>query len=185
MSGLNLTTFSQYCKDPCFVRLTPTMISFARACITHTQAAMKLYSQELYHPIVDSITELLRTVTHSISKSMAEVRDQEKGTDFLCYFLIIRRSKTSPSIREIPGLWPHSRRQQDYKGKNWERSALNSGATSKFPSEFSFLITVQQSIPKFLFLLFFHLSFTTLHKTSAYFSKTTYSHYHPPFDLPK
>ena len=79
MSALNLTTFNQYCKDPCFVRLTPTMISFARLCIPHTQAAMKLYSQELYHPIVDSITELLRSVTQIITKSMTEVKDQEKG----------------------------------------------------------------------------------------------------------
>lgn len=115
MSALNLTTFNQYCKDPCFVRLTPTMISFARLCIPHTQAAMKLYSQELYHPIVDSITELLRSVTQSITKSMTEVKDQEKvklvrrSAKFLASDLIpavnkIIKEKTGKDPRSIQEL---------------------------------------------------------------------------------
>ena len=44
MASLGLGSFSQYCKEPCFVRLTQSMVSYARAVVPHCRAALKLYS---------------------------------------------------------------------------------------------------------------------------------------------
>ena len=44
MASLGLASFSQYCKEPCFVRLTQSMVSYARAVVPHCRAALKLYS---------------------------------------------------------------------------------------------------------------------------------------------
>lgn len=79
MSSLGLSSFTQYCKEPCFVRLTQSMVSYTRAVVPHCTAALKMYSPELYHPIIDSITELLRIMTMCVGDALNNIRDAEKG----------------------------------------------------------------------------------------------------------
>ena len=79
MSSLGLNSFNQYCKEPCFVRLTQSMVSYTRAVVPHCTAALKMYSPELYHPIIDSITELLRIMTMCVGDALHNIRDAEKG----------------------------------------------------------------------------------------------------------
>lgn len=95
MSSLGLASFSQYCKEPCFVRLTQSMVSYTRAVVPHCSAALKMYSPELYHPIIDSITELLRIMTTCVGAAINNIRDPEKGK-------LIRRTGKFLALDLIP-----------------------------------------------------------------------------------
>ena len=79
MTAAGLVNFGTYCKDPCFVKLSQTIVSYTRTLIPHCNAVLKMYSEELYYPIIDSISELLRIIINVLTDAMRNVRDDDKS----------------------------------------------------------------------------------------------------------
>ena len=103
MASAGIVNFPSYCKDPCFVKLSQTIVSYTRTLIPHCNAGksdifislverivpaiyplkvLKMYSEELYYPIIDSISELLRIIINVLTEAMRSVRDDDKSKTF-------------------------------------------------------------------------------------------------------
>ena len=116
MASYGIVNFGSYCKDPCFVRLSQTMVSYTRQLIPHCIAGsfetdpylgfshdlekipksiysddfswkfvsfnrnevLKMYSEDLYYPIIDSISELLKVMIKILTDAVKSVRDSDK-----------------------------------------------------------------------------------------------------------
>lgn len=115
MASYGITNFGSYCKDPCFVRLSQTMISYTRQLIPHCHAVIKMYSEELYYPIIDSISELLKLMIKILTEALKSIRDSDKSkvvrrsakflaTELIPYVQLLIKEKTDKEpnqIREI------------------------------------------------------------------------------------
>jgi len=95
MASYGIVNFGSYCKDPCFVRLSQTMVSYTRQLIPHCIAVLKMYSEDLYYPIIDSISELLKVMIKILTDAVKSVRDSDKSK-------VVRRSAKFLATELIP-----------------------------------------------------------------------------------
>jgi len=50
-----------------------------------------MYSEELYYPIIDSISELFKIIISSLTEALKTIKDSEKGTiiiTYMCMYVI-------------------------------------------------------------------------------------------------